>query len=90
MVVRAASVVALIVAIANSVLVARRPVTEERSHLPREAEAKTLLNAFERHREWAHVPVDDAMVPVFIVKRWLQPPLPHFHMRPARGPVENA
>jgi carboxymethylenebutenolidase len=67
MVARAASVAALIVAIASSVLVARRPSTEERSHLPREAEAKTLLNAFERHREWAHVPVDDAMVPVFIV-----------------------
>ena len=82
MVVRAASVAALIVAIASSVLVARRASTGEpdavrhapaavmgalRSHLPAENEAKTLLNAFERHREWAHVPVDAAMVPIFIV-----------------------
>lgn len=37
------------------------------SMLPSESDAKTLLNSFDRHREWVHVPVGSSSVMAFVV-----------------------
>jgi carboxymethylenebutenolidase len=76
MILRTLSSIGLIAIVATSLLAARNGRTSPgpavvtgtpHSYLPATSEAKTVLNAFARHREWAHVPVDGAMVPVFVV-----------------------